>query len=83
MNMVHFHLLFLGLLVSVSSAELSCATGLVDGNKAMTVIPDSWINDGYCDCPFDGKDEPNTEACSGSTSWPGLISTGGGDAAAR
>ncbi|KAL3926756.1 MAG: hypothetical protein SGBAC_013345 [Bacillariaceae sp.] len=48
----------------------------------MTVIPDSWINDGYCDCPFDGKDEPNTAACSGSTAWPGLISAGGGDAAA-
>ncbi|CAJ1965675.1 unnamed protein product [Cylindrotheca closterium] len=72
--MVHFHLLCLGLVFSVSSAsELKCATGL-DGKEA--VIPESWINDGYCDCPFDGKDEPNTEACSGSTSWPGLKTDG-------
>mmetsp|Transcript_22642 Transcript_22642/g.53466 ORF Transcript_22642/g.53466 Transcript_22642/m.53466 type:complete len:803 (+) Transcript_22642:228-2636(+) len=35
-------------------------------------IPKAWINDGYCDCPFDGKDEPNTNACSGSSGWPGV-----------
>ena len=68
--MLYLQLLCLGALFSASSAaDLSCATGL-DGTE--TVIPEAWINDGYCDCPFDGKDEPNTEACSGSTSWPGL-----------
>lgn len=35
-------------------------------------IPKAWINDGYCDCPFDGKDEPNTNACSGSSDWAGV-----------
>jgi hypothetical protein len=44
---------------------------------AASYIPKSWINDGYCDCPFgdsDGgnNDEPNTNACSGSKSWPGV-----------
>ena len=81
--MAYFHLLCLGLVISVSSAsDLKCATGL-DG-KDTSVIPEAWINDGYCDCPFDGKDEPNTEACSGSTSWPGLKTDGVVmDAAAR
>ena len=40
-------------------------------------IPQSWINDGYCDCPFGNEngmtDEPNTNACSGSKSWPGVM----------
>mmetsp|Transcript_9683 Transcript_9683/g.22755 ORF Transcript_9683/g.22755 Transcript_9683/m.22755 type:complete len:785 (-) Transcript_9683:78-2432(-) len=80
MNMVYFHLLCFGLLFSLSSAgDLKCATGL-DGKEA--VIPEAWINDGYCDCPFDGQDEPNTEACSGSTSWPGLKTDGVMDGAA-
>ncbi len=39
-----------------------------------TAIPDNWINDGYCDCPFDAKDEPDTDACSGSLSWAGVNS---------
>lgn len=53
----------------VSSESLSCATGW---NGEIREIPSEWINDGYCDCPFDGKDEPETEACSGSSEWPGL-----------
>jgi hypothetical protein len=52
-----------------SPADLSCASGW---NNEVRVIPADWINDGYCDCPLDGKDEPDTEACSGSNSWPGL-----------
>jgi len=39
-----------------------------------TAIPEIWVNDGYCDCPFDGKDEPDTDACSGSLSWAGVNS---------
>ncbi|KAL3779959.1 hypothetical protein ACHAW5_000679 [Stephanodiscus triporus] len=41
-------------------------------------VPPSRIDDGYCDCPYDGGiDEPNTSACSGSTadgysSWAGM-----------
>jgi hypothetical protein len=50
---------------------LSCATGL-EGGSTMHGIPKSWINDGYCDCPLDGMDEPDTDACSGSQSWPGV-----------
>lgn len=44
-----------------SSPPLSC-----DGQ----VVPDAWINDGYCDCS-DGSDETTTEACSGHEYWPG------------
>eukprot|EP00980_Cylindrotheca_fusiformis_P012682 scaffold3103_cov136-Cylindrotheca_fusiformis.AAC.20 len=51
------------------AAEVSCASGW---NNEVRVIPADWINDGYCDCPLDGKDEPDTEACSGSSAWPGL-----------
>lgn len=50
--------------------------------KTKQTIPASNINDGYCDCPHDGLDEPNTEACSGSTigGWAGVSVTGeGGD----
>jgi hypothetical protein len=47
------------------------------------VIPPDWINDGYCDCPFDGADETNTDACSGIDAWPGssiaLAADGGVD----
>ena len=53
-----------------SSTSKSCLTGW-SGNSE-TAIPEEWINDGYCDCPFDGKDEPNTNACSGSLSWAGV-----------
>jgi hypothetical protein len=58
---------------------LKCSGGWTDSSAASadvettTVeIPMSWINDGYCDCPYDGLDEPDTEACSGSSSWPGI-----------
>ena len=35
-------------------------------------VDPSKINDGYCDCPETGEDEPDTDACSGSTQWPGV-----------
>lgn len=38
-----------------------------DGNFACVTsgktIPMNWVNDDYCDCPEDGSDEPNTNAC--------------------
>ena len=43
--------------------------------RKMLQIPKTWINDGYCDCPLDGLDEPDTEACSGSIAWPGIQSS--------
>jgi hypothetical protein len=53
---------------------LECASGWKNGE--VLVIPDEWVNDGYCDCPLDGRDEPDTDACSGSDAWPGLRSSG-------
>lgn len=39
----------------------------------MIQFPMTYFNDGYCDCPYDGWDEPNTAACSGSMvgGWSG------------
>jgi hypothetical protein len=59
-------------LTQVSAQELQplhCAVGW--GSDEVKVIPPHWINDGYCDCPFDGADETNTDACSGIDAWPG------------
>jgi len=54
----------------------SGSSGTEDQQQQQIAIPDSWMNDGYCDCPFgDGNDEPNTNACSGSQSWPGIHAT--------
>lgn len=50
--------------------KITCQSGW-NGNSEI-VIPHEWMDDGYCDCPFDGKDEPNTNACSGSISWAGV-----------
>ena len=41
------------------------------GSSALQTIPSNKINDGYCDCPTDGADEPDTAACSGIESWTG------------
>jgi hypothetical protein len=32
-------------------------------------IPTAWINDGYCDCPIEGSDEPLTGACGGAINF--------------
>jgi hypothetical protein len=32
-------------------------------------LPESWVNDGYCDCLDTGADEDKTDACSGVSSW--------------
>ena len=68
--------LLLNLLVVAVVAKdngIQCATGWGNDNK-LRVIPSEWMNDGYCDCPLDGLDEPNTNACSGSAvgGWPGV-----------
>ena len=66
---------------SGSSGVLKCSGGWDSSSSAekMVEIPKSWINDGYCDCPYDGLDEPQTEACSGSSSWPGVSGIGDDD----
>ena len=40
----------------------------------LRTLPASAINDGYCDCPHDGQDEPDTGACAGSVDggWAGV-----------
>jgi len=43
--------------------------------EARTTIPDEWIDDGYCDCPTTGEDEPNTSACAGIEFWSGRTRT--------
>lgn len=42
-----------------------------NNNEEPRVIPQGWINDGYCDCPTTGEDEPLTSACSGIDYWSG------------
>lgn len=64
---------------STSRSPLQCAVGwsTSSNNNSPQVkkIPKAWINDGYCDCPLDGLDEPDTDACSGSVDggWAGII----------
>jgi hypothetical protein len=55
--------------VTAQQPPLRCLVGW--GSDQVKVIPPDWINDGYCDCPFDGADESNTDACSGIDAWPG------------
>ena len=52
------------------SEALECASGYGRARK----IPDSYVNDGFCDCPLNGADEPETEACSGAPvgGWAGV-----------
>ncbi len=55
-----------------SAATLRCRQGW-STSAVPSVIDPSRIDDGYCDCPHDGLDEPNTSACAGSTygTWAG------------
>jgi len=66
---------------NVKLSNVKCRSGWTNNGSSsssstsqiqMMPIPESWMNDGYCDCPYDGNDEPNTNACSGSQSWPGI-----------
>ena len=54
--------------------DLECEIGWGSGTHK---IPESKVNDGYCDCPVDGADEPNTDACAGAAAggWPGVAAT--------
>ena len=85
--MAKYHPILLSLLLSFTLVLffVDCApvAALTDDAETITClggwtgdsqqsIPKAWINDGYCDCPFDGKDEPNTNACSGSSDWAGV-----------
>ena len=54
-----------------SQAQVECPSGWT--SKPVVISADR-INDGYCDCPLTGEDEPNTSACSGSDSWTGVVS---------
>ncbi|KAL3822826.1 hypothetical protein ACHAXA_011463 [Cyclostephanos tholiformis] len=62
---------------SSSSSSLRCRLGWTTSNvdQELQSIHPTRINDGYCDCPYDGLDEPNTGACSGSTDgmWAGIL----------
>ena len=61
--------------VVISSAQplsaLRCAAGF--GRAEEREIPPNHINDGYCDCPSNGADEPDTEACAGFEAWAGVV----------
>ena len=61
-----------------ATANTRCALGWGDSSK-LRDIPPSAVNDGYCDCPLDGKDEPGTDACSGSSDggWAGIPASSG------
>jgi hypothetical protein len=47
---------------------LDCPIGW-GGSASLQTIQESQIDDGYCDCPTTGEDEPNTEACAGREHW--------------
>jgi len=77
----HHHHPILALAASSSSSAnnvIQCRSGWT--NLLQTLHP-AQINDGYCDCPYDNADEPNTSACSGGMDgmWAGLpmLSTDG------
>lgn len=61
-----------------SSGAVECEAGWRrgggdDDDGATTItIPEALVNDGYCDCPRDGLDEPATGACAGSNRWAGV-----------
>ena len=58
-------------------ATVTCAFGFAGSISSTRVISADRINDGYCDCPLDGLDEPDTEACSGALigGWAGVLGT--------
>ncbi|KAL7581221.1 hypothetical protein ACA910_006003 [Epithemia clementina (nom. ined.)] len=57
--------------VAFSHGQVECP-----GETSPKVIPADKINDGYCDCPQTGADEPETAACSGSYAWGGVLRGG-------
>lgn len=65
-------LLLLATTVGAADQPIRCAGW--GGGKQVRTLPASAINDGYCDCPHDGTDEPDTGACAGSVDggWAGI-----------
>jgi len=59
-------------LSSMGTKSIKCHTwsDRLDGEPSL--IPENWINDGYCDCR-NGADETETEACAGQEFWPGSL----------
>jgi hypothetical protein len=56
--------------VSGSSRRISCKTA----EGQMVEVPESHINDGYCDCWETGQDETTTDACAGVDYWGWALS---------
>lgn len=54
-----------------TAVPIRCRSGWT---PALQAVPPSRIDDGYCDCPLDGLDEPSTGACSGAMDgmWAGI-----------
>jgi hypothetical protein len=65
----------LSVVPSAAASSVACPAGW--GSNEDQVVPPERVNDGYCDCPTTGADEPETNACSGGASWhgPASIST--------
>lgn len=53
-----------------STTALECVTEW--GGGATTTIPESKMNDNYCDCIHTGEDETKTNACAGIVNWSGI-----------
>ena len=60
------------MVVKAESSEhaVICNVAYSRDAKPVQLLPEQ-MNDGYCDCIWDGTDEPLTMACSGYSSWPG------------
>ena len=54
----------------ISTLHFLCAsqedTYCKDSSGEKKLINKAHINDDFCDCPFDGLDEPSTSACAGT-----------------
>jgi len=72
-TMVVIRLIQFLLLEPILSNAIECNVGW-GALRKLQMVPEAWMNDGFCDCPIDGVDEPNTEACSGSGmgGWAGV-----------
>ena len=55
------------------TAVVRCRTawGGIRGDDEQLVPPER-VDDGYCDCPETGDDEPGTGACAGAGDWAGV-----------
>ena len=61
----------------LNTAAMYCTQGFgsssTGSSSTKIKIQPHQINDGHCDCPHEnGIDEPDTDACSGSTDWAGI-----------